>query len=935
MRKKILSMVITLCMLVSVMVVPSVALAARSGSIGDNITWEFDDNGTLTVSGTGEMTFKKQGTLIFIPWTSSEVKSVVIEEGITSIDTRAFAECDKLTNVSLPKSMSKIGWRAFYDCTGLEKVTIPSGVTQIDSDAFYGCTNLKSIEFEDITSGIMNIESGVFKDCISLASIKIPYSVKTIQSNTFGGCAGLKEVDLGNTEEIESGAFLGCKSLKSITLPKTIKSFSALSLEGCESLENVYVNDNENYTAEDGVIFNKDKTHLIMYPCALKNEYYNVPAGVKEVDGFAFLAAKNLKKINLSDGVTTIGRYAFSDCDSLESIVFPQSLINVEAGALRPESIKDIYYCGSEEEWKNINFNLLYDDYNGETLERADIHYNYKNNIIASGVCGDDVTWTVDDNGTLTISGNGEMQAINETNKMWEDYRDEIRTVIIGDGITNIANNAFQFCNNLKEVNISTTVTEIGYKAFMGTAIEKIEIPGSVKKIGMLAFGSCPYLTEVKLNDGLVEMESHVFKMSQNLTEVKLPDSVEILDATFAYSYIKDIFIPKNVKTVSLEFTLGAETVTVDEENPYYSSYDGVLYNKDKTILIGCPWQKAGILKIADGTREIKEMQDTKITGVIVPKSVEAINCMSFSDGMSESLITDIYYEGSEEDWNNIKINHSEFCEKEHPLVPEKVCVHYFNTSAIKVETEFENGTVTGDGVYAKGASVILTASPNSGYQFGGWYIGEEQVSADTTYSFTADSDITLIAKFTEIPRRGGGSLGGSSSGSTGGNTKTDTKDDTKNDTKDDTKDENKDNNQDTPKDDTKNQSNTITLKIGQVEADIFGEKKTNDVAPIIRNDRTMLPVRLVAESLGAAVEWDADKRLVTIIGKNEKDEDVKILITIDEESAIVNGENVELDSPAFIENDRTYTPIRFIAELLGANVDWNGETEEVIIIRK
>ncbi|UKI35475.1 MAG: copper amine oxidase N-terminal domain-containing protein [Clostridiales bacterium] len=103
-----------------------------------------------------------------------------------------------------------------------------------------------------------------------------------------------------------------------------------------------------------------------------------------------------------------------------------------------------------------------------------------------------------------------------------------------------------------------------------------------------------------------------------------------------------------------------------------------------------------------------------------------------------------------------------------------------------------------------------------------------------------------------------------------------------------------------------------------------FGTEKSNDVAPKIVNNRTMLPARFAAENLGALVLWDEEKELVTIKGKNlETNEDVEILITIGAENAVVNGKEVKLDSPAFVENDRTYTPIRFISEELGAKVEW------------
>lgn len=144
--------------------------------------------------------------------------------------------------------------------------------------------------------------------------------------------------------------------------------------------------------------------------------------------------------------------------------------------------------------------------------------------------------------------------------------------------------------------------------------------------------------------------------------------------------------------------------------------------------------------------------------------------------------------------------------------------------------------------------------------------------------------------------------------------------------TDDNTKDDN------TSDDNTK--SNSLILTVGEKDADVFGTVKTNDVAPKIVNERTMLPARFVAENLGAKVDWDEENRIVTVTGKNEKDEDVTILITIGAQYAKINGEDVKLDAPAFIENDRTYTPIRFISEHLGATVEWN-ESQQKIIITK
>ena len=128
-----------------------------------------------------------------------------------------------------------------------------------------------------------------------------------------------------------------------------------------------------------------------------------------------------------------------------------------------------------------------------------------------------------------------------------------------------------------------------------------------------------------------------------------------------------------------------------------------------------------------------------------------------------------------------------------------------------------------------------------------------------------------------------------------------------------------------------------IKLTIGDVNATVDGKNVTNDVAPIVVNDRTMLPIRFVAEALGASVSWFERTKTVSIQSK-----DVDISLTIGGKSAEVTDrksyrwktETVELDSPSFIENGRTYLPLRFVAEKLGADVQWDGATQTITIIK-
>ena len=124
-------------------------------------------------------------------------------------------------------------------------------------------------------------------------------------------------------------------------------------------------------------------------------------------------------------------------------------------------------------------------------------------------------------------------------------------------------------------------------------------------------------------------------------------------------------------------------------------------------------------------------------------------------------------------------------------------------------------------------------------------------------------------------------------------------------------------------------ENNEIILTIGSRKIFVFGREIKNDVAPKIVNDRTMLPIRIVAESLGGTVTWNGELQRVTI----QKGADV-ILITIGADTAYVNGTAVKLDAAAFVENGRTYLPLRFVSETLGAQVAWN-EAEKTVTITK
>lgn len=213
--KRILSILLTLSVVLSLIAaVPVTASAAASGTCGDNLTWTLDDEGTLTISGTGKMWnwWINRNS----PWYSNtNIKKVEIKQGVTSIGGYAFQDCRSLTSVRMPDSVTSIGDEAFRDCRNLISISIPDSVTSIGSWAF--------------------------EYCDSLTSISIPDSVTSIRSGAFGSCSSLTSVRIGNSvTSIDVGAFLSCISLTSINIPDSVISIGDYAFSDWRSLKDVY-----------------------------------------------------------------------------------------------------------------------------------------------------------------------------------------------------------------------------------------------------------------------------------------------------------------------------------------------------------------------------------------------------------------------------------------------------------------------------------------------------------------------------------------------------------------------------------------------------------------------------------------------------------------------------------------------------------------------
>ena len=243
----------------------SATASPTSGTCGKNLKWEWD-NGTLTISGIGEMT--DYNALDSAPWdfVKSDIKKIEIKAGVTRIGNWAFYGCGGLMSITIPSSVMSIGNHVFTNCSKLTDITIPNGVTSIEDWAFDGCIGLMRITIPNsvmsigdmafyacgkltsitIPSRVENIGDGAFEKCIGLTKITIPDNVTSIGAAAFAGCIGLTSITIPNrVENIEFNTFKNCSGLRSIRVTNSITNIESGAFYGCNGLKDVYYEGDE------------------------------------------------------------------------------------------------------------------------------------------------------------------------------------------------------------------------------------------------------------------------------------------------------------------------------------------------------------------------------------------------------------------------------------------------------------------------------------------------------------------------------------------------------------------------------------------------------------------------------------------------------------------------------------------------------------------
>ena len=238
--KKIISLLLSIAMLLTITSGLNLTAFADTitGECGDNVTYSLDTStGVLTISGTGDMAdYSMDNSSPFD--SNSNIKSVIIENGVTSIGEMAFYYCTSLTDVTIGNGVTSIGDDAFSDCRSLTSVTIPNSVTSIGNAAFYYCTSLTSVT---IPNSVTSICRSAFSDCRSLTSVTIPNSVTSIGSYAFSLCRSLTSVTIPNSvTSLDNSTFYYCTSLTSVTIPDSVTSIDDYTFYKCTSLKDVY-----------------------------------------------------------------------------------------------------------------------------------------------------------------------------------------------------------------------------------------------------------------------------------------------------------------------------------------------------------------------------------------------------------------------------------------------------------------------------------------------------------------------------------------------------------------------------------------------------------------------------------------------------------------------------------------------------------------------
>lgn len=421
-----------------------------TGSCGEDATWALDHStGTLTISGTGSMdNFSNE-----FPWEiyRDVVKSVVIENGITTIGEGAFTEYQELRTLSISATVSDISLHAIKGCNNLESITVAS-----DNETYL---SENGILFNKDKTALLKYPATKADGYYT-----IPDSVVTIEEYAFYGCSNLNNVFISDSvSTIRFQAFVGCSGLTNINIPDSVTTIDATAFAECTSLSVANIGNGINYL----------NNYVFEYCTSL--HIVHLPETLSEIWENAFAYCSSLKRIELPSGMNLISDGAFHDCTALEEIVI-NGVKEIYWSFENCTALKTVIFTSDAPDYCTDAFQTLtltaYYPAGNNTWTDAK-RQSFGGNITwiasnASGNCGDNLTWDFNA-GTLTITGDGTMYDYSQDQTKlapWAHLGDYIKKLVIDEGVTSIGDYAFYSCKYLNYAALPASISRVGVFSF-------------------------------------------------------------------------------------------------------------------------------------------------------------------------------------------------------------------------------------------------------------------------------------------------------------------------------------------------------------------------------------------------------------------------------------------------------------------------------------